>query len=97
MLTQIKTSKDVAAFATQLISEGVSFHPDDDFNSYVHFKTNKRFYSGKEAALRNRLMESCFEVCDKEGTDIYSIMLEVTLIETGLNKIIPLPSLEYTE
>lgn len=85
MITQIKTSKDVAAFATQIIREGVSFHPDDDFNSYVNLKTNKRFYSRKEAVLRNSLMESCFEVCDKEGTDIYSIMLEVTLIETGMN------------
>lgn len=97
MITQIRTSQDVAVFATQIIREGVSFHPDDDFNSYVQLKTNKRFYSEKEAELRNRLMSSCFEVCEKEGTDIYSIMLEVTLTETGMDKLIPLPSIEYAE
>lgn len=37
-------------------------------------------------------MNECFEFCDKEGLDIYEIMLEVTLVETGLNKHIPLPS-----
>lgn len=97
MITQIKTSKDVAEFAKQIISEGVSFHPDDDFNDYVVFKTNKPSYTKKQAEVRNKLMNECFSVCDKEGTDIYGIMLEVTLIETGMNKFIPLPSQEPFE
>lgn len=41
-------------------------------------------------------MEQCFEVCEKEGVDIYDIMLEVSLIETGMDKFIPLPSQPYT-
>ena len=97
MVTHINTSENVAAFAKQIISEGVSFHPDDDFNDYIYFKTNKKCYSKKEATVRNKLMDECFKVCEKEGTDIYSIMLEVTLIETGMNKFIPLPSGAYTE
>jgi len=97
MITQIKTSKDVAAFAKQIISEGVSFHPDDDFNDYVIFKTGKQCYTKKEAALRNKLMDKSFSVCKKEGTNIYNIMLEVSLVETGMDKFIPLPSQELAE
>ena len=42
-------------------------------------------------------MRSCFEVCEKEGVDIYDVMLEVSLIETGMDKFIPLPSQPYPE
>ena len=97
MIENITTTKDVATFAKQIIEEGVSFHPDDDFNDYVFFKENKPCYSKEEAEGRNRLMEQCFEVCEKEAVDIYSLMLEVTLIETGMDKFIPLPSQPYSE
>jgi len=92
MITKIETSEDVKTFAKQLIAEGVSFHPDDDFNDYVNFKEDKPCYTKEEAYLRNELMSSCFDVCEKEGVDIYDVMLEVTLIETGMDKFIPLPS-----
>jgi len=92
MIEKIETLEDVAAFAKQIIDEGVSFHPDDDFNDYVNFKTNEPCYSETEAEKRNKLMNDCFDVCEKEGADIYEIMLEVTLRETGLDSIIPLPS-----
>lgn len=97
MITKIQTTEDVKAFAKQLIAEGVSFHPDDDFNDYVNFEENTPCYSKKEADLRNELMNNCFEVCEKEGIDIYDMMLEVTLIETGLDGFIPLPSQPYIE
>ncbi len=97
MVIEIKTSKDVAEFAKQIISERVSFHPDDDFNDYVNFKENKPCYTKEEAEIRNELMSSCFDVCEKEGVDIYDVMLEVTLIETGMDKFIPLPSQPYPE
>lgn len=92
MVTQIQTSEDVKNFAKEIIADGVSFHPDDDFNDYVYFKENRPCYSKSEAKVRNKLMNSCFEVCEKEGVDIYAIMLEVSLIETGMDKFIPLPS-----
>lgn len=92
MITQIQTTDDVKAFAKQLITEGVSFHPDDDFNDYINFKENKPFYSKQEADLRNVQMSKCFTVCEKEGVDIYDLMLEVTLVETGMDKFILLPS-----
>lgn len=97
MITKIETTEDVKAFAIQLIAEGVSFHPDDDFYDYVNFKENKPTYTKEEADSRNELMSICFEVCEKEGVDIYDVMLEVSLIETGMDKFIPLPSQPYPE
>ena len=97
MIIKIETVDDVKAFAKQLIAEEVSFHPDDDFNNYVNFKKNISTYTREEADFRNGLMNQCFEVCEKDGFDIYAVMLEVSLIETGLDKFIPLPSKLYLE
>jgi len=91
MLTKIETIEDVKLFAKQIINEGVSFHPDDDFNAYINFKTNAPSYTSDEAEVRNNLMNECFEKCNQAGVDIYEIMLEETLTETGLDKFIPLP------
>ena len=92
MITLIQSVDDVKSFAQQIISEGVSFHPDDDFNDYVTFAENKPCYSKQDADLRNSLMRDCFVVCEIASVDIYDIMLEVTLIETRMDKEIPLPS-----
>ncbi len=70
----------------------MSFHPDNDFNDYINFKTNESCYTETEAEKRYKLMNDCFDLCEKEGAYIFEIMLEVTLIETGLDKVIPLPS-----
>lgn len=79
MVTTIQTIEDVKNLAKQIIVEGVSFHPDDDFSDYVNIKTNKPCYTPEEAEIRNNLMNECFNICDKEGVDIYETMLEVTL------------------
>lgn len=97
MLKQIKSTKDVVAFAKQLVKEGVNFHPDDDFKDYINLETKEPTFTNEEAELRNELMDQCFKVCENEGTDIYSVMHEVFLIETGMDKFIPLPSSAYTE
>ena len=89
MITKIITIEDVKDFAKQLTAEGVSFHPDDDFKDYINFSTNEPI---EDAEFRNNLMNDCFEVCEKAGADIYEIMFEELLIESGLDKIIPLPS-----
>lgn len=83
MITEILTIEDVKQFAKQLIAEGLSFHPDDDFNNYINFKTNERSYNIEEANLRNNLMNQCFEICENEGVDIYEVMLEVINFELG--------------
>lgn len=91
-MKQINNLNDVEAFAKQIINEGVSFHPDDDFNDYVVLKTNNPCYIKLEADDRNELMNQCFEVCEKNNVDIYDFMNEVFLKETNLEKFIPLPS-----
>ena len=79
MLTKIKTIEDVKLFANHILNEGVSFHPDDDFNDYVNFKTNTPSYTPVEAEVRNNLMNECFEKCNQAGVDIYEMMLEEIL------------------
>jgi hypothetical protein len=90
MIHQINNSEDVALFAKQLvIDESLNFHPDDDFNDYVK-DNGEPCYTTLEAEFRNLLMEQCFEVCEREGKDIYCLMMDVFLVETGMVKYIPL-------
>jgi len=97
MITEIKNLKDAADFMHCLIDEGVNAHPDTDFNDYVHMETGEPSFALHEAALRNRLMEQAFEVCELNNEDIYSFMQEIFLKDTGLDKYIPLPSLVNKE
>ena len=97
MLKEIKNLNDIEAFAKELINESVNFHPDEDFNNYVNLESKLPTYTKEEAKLRNNLLNQCFEVCEKEGVDIYDYTMEITLKETGLDKFIPLPSQEYSE
>jgi hypothetical protein len=92
MIQKIESLEDVAAFSKELILEGINFHPDDDFASYINTDTDELTYSPEESALRNNLMSQCFYVCERENIDIYNFTMEVYLKETGLDKFIPLPS-----
>lgn len=70
----IKTVDDVNDFAVYLLKDQrIAFHPDDDFYDFVDFGTRKRTMSDSECDLYNRLMDECFDVCEKTGEDIYSI------------------------
>jgi hypothetical protein len=96
MLTKIQTLDDVKAFAKYLtVHEKLVLHPDEDFNNYVSLETQLPIYSKEDAELRNDLMNQCFQVCEQNNEDVYDSMSEVYLIETGLNKYIPLPSQPY--
>ena len=92
MVNEIKDLNDVVLFTKLLVKEGTNVHPDDDFNNYVNIETEKPTYTEREAELRNRLMNQCFEVCESANEDIYDLMQEIYLKETGLDKFIPLPS-----
>jgi hypothetical protein len=92
MLTKIETTEDVKAFVKELVAEGLNYHPDDDFTGYINISTEEASYTADEAALRNKLNNQCFEVCERERADIYDISMEIFLIETGMDKFIPLPS-----
>lgn len=61
-------------FAYLYIVDRTSFHPDDDFNTYVD-RTGKRAYSVPEAELRNSLMVEAFQAADAAEIDIYELGL----------------------
>ncbi|SHL95914.1 hypothetical protein [Mucilaginibacter sp. OK098] len=92
MISEIKNLNDVERFMKQLVAEGTNAHPDEDFNNYIHMESGEPAYTTDEAGLRNALMEQAFDVCDLAGVDVYNVMQEIFLIETGLDKYIPLPS-----
>lgn len=77
MITEIKSIEDVRTFFNQLHQEELNFHPDEDFCNYVNVKTAEPPYSSEEIALRNNLLDQCFEICEKEDTDIYEVAVDV--------------------
>ncbi len=89
MIQQINTLDDAAIFAESLLSEGLNFHPDENFNNYINLITNIPSYTEDEACKRNSLMKQCFEICNKQGVDIYAYMHNIALERTGLDKFIP--------
>lgn len=91
MIAKIRTLDDIKTFTKQLVEEGTNVHPDEDFINYVNIETGVDTYTPNEAMMRNVLMKQSFVVCEKLGEDIYNIMQETILIETGLDKYIPLP------
>mgnify|MGYP001385525898 CR=1 FL=1 len=86
MIRKIKNTEDVIKFAKELVNESVCFHCDDDFNDYINLENKKKTYTKRQANFRNNLMEQSFEVCDKNGVDIYALMNDVLVKETGLSK-----------
>jgi hypothetical protein len=77
MLTKIKSIADVEAFFLHLINkDSLNFHPDEDFRNYVKVETGLPSYTLEEADFRNKLMEACFKVCNRENADIYAIGVE---------------------
>jgi hypothetical protein len=89
MIIEIKDLSDVEAFTKELIKEGVNAHPDEDFNNYVDIETHLSTYTVQEASIRNDLMDKCFEICETYSEDIYIMMNNIYLEETGLDKFIP--------
>lgn len=96
MITSISNTEDVKSFFTSLIVEDrLNFHPDDDFLNYINLDSNLPSYSPEEAIRLNGLLDRCFEICEKEGIDIYSMSMGIFLIKTGMDQFIPLPSANY--
>jgi hypothetical protein len=77
MIQEIKTVEDVKTFFNELYEEGLSFHPDDLFEQYIHRNTGKPLYSEEEAKQRNTLLAQAFNVCKKEDADIYELGMEI--------------------
>lgn len=85
MILEIKDIADVKMFFEHLLEdESLNFSPDEDFKNYINVKTRLPSYSSKEANLRNRLLKSCFYVCQSENVDIYEF--GATILFSKLNK-----------
>lgn len=75
---RIETLGDVKAFFQTLHNKyELAFHPDDSFEDYVSIETGTPTFTADEAEYFNILMNQCFEVCERNGADIYLIGLEL--------------------
>ena len=73
--TRIETIQDVKDFAEYIkVVEDVAISPDDSFSEYANYKTIEPTYTKEEADKRNKLMEQCFSVCEREKVDIYELL-----------------------
>jgi hypothetical protein len=77
MIQEIKSIEDVKTFFRQLLAEDLNFHPDTPFEDYINGETRQDTYTPEEAALRNELLNQCFDVCEREGDDIYELCMEI--------------------
>lgn len=93
MITNVKTSNDLNGFASQLIKEGISYLPDNDFNHL----DNTSSFSKEDASLRNQLASKSFDVCRNDWIDIHVKVLTITLAETGLEKFLLFLLNHYSE
>lgn len=76
--SRIATVDDVKEFFIHLVNDRmVNFHPDDRFEDYVSREDRNKIFTQKECAVYNHLMDESFEVCEKNGADIYAIGLEL--------------------
>jgi hypothetical protein len=89
MITEINTLDDVATFTRELVAEGSTVHPDEDFREFVNMTTGDPTYTPEQADTRNLLMERAVEVCQDNKVDVYDFMQDIFLKETGLDEFIP--------
>jgi len=76
MITKIESIDDVKDYFRQLLNEGLNCHADSAFEDDINLQTKKACVSKEETAIRNKLMDDCFEVCERVGADIYEIAME---------------------
>lgn len=75
--SHITSVEEVESFFNYLTEERkVNFHPDDSFADYICIETNEPTFTKDEVVLFDRLMDESFDVCKKNGVDIYEIGLD---------------------
>lgn len=77
MIQKINTVEHVKIFFTQLLDESLNFHPDTPFEDYINGETRLDTYTIEEAAIRNKLLEQSFYVCEAFNIDIYELCMEI--------------------
>ena len=81
MLHEIVTLKDVHTFIEQITGEIDNFNPFEDFANYVYPETHLRRYTDEEAAIRNKHLDRCFDVCVKHTPDFFTYLLNLFELE----------------
>lgn len=73
MPRQISDAEDVRRFFRWLLwAQDLNFHPDNNFNDYIEYKTGERVYSKRDAERLNTLMRQAFRAVP----DVYQIAME---------------------
>jgi len=80
MIQQINNMHDVVTFVTTIAAEIEDANPFREFSSH-------NIYTADEAAIRDKLMERCFEVCATQTLNFKSLIL--VLMEEALNNPAP--------
>lgn len=73
----IVTLDDVRAFFKILLGEYLNFHPDTPMDDYINVDTHEATYTPAQAAIRQAMLDKCFEVCEVEKADIYEIACDI--------------------
>lgn len=90
MLNPIKSVSDVEQFKKLPVEEYTNLHPDYNFPEFIHFNNGEPSFSIEKSKHRNWLMNHTFEDCETKKAHICEVIQRVLLIETRLDKVIPL-------
>lgn len=72
-INQVDTISDVRQFLKELTSVfGLGFHPDDLFELELIDEQSDKI----ESERLNKLMDKAFEICEREGVEIYGLGME---------------------
>ena len=72
----INTVNEVKAFFEFLIEQkSLSFHPDTDFSEYISVESEEATFSSQEVTHYNKLMDTCFSICESNTVDIYDLSM----------------------
>ena len=86
-LSVIASKRDVEVFADYLVNGlNINIHPDTPFGDYISYEDNTPTFTKQDAEVGDRLMDECFELCDKFGIDVYEIMGDVLFARLTGNK-----------
>ena len=73
--TKIETIQDVLDFAEYIkVVDDAAISPSDSFSEYSCYKTGEPTYTKEQAEKRDNIMSQCFEVCERNGVDIYELL-----------------------
>ena len=70
----IQTPVDVGKFFIWIVFEKrINVHPDDPFGDYVSMETHEPTFSPMAANYYDKIMQRCFDICEKYDRDIYRL------------------------